>query len=188
MKYNPDRHHRRSIRLPGHDYAAGGLYFVTLCTHERQCLFGEVIDGAMLINPCGQIVGNEWLKSSEIRAEIGLDAWVVMPNHFHGIVYINPDNVGASGRKPSPQPLGDVVHRSPKSLSSLVAGFKAAVTKQVNLLRETSGNPVWQRNYYEHIIRDHESLLKIQRYITDNPLNWSSDSLHPSNLDIQNPQ
>jgi putative transposase len=201
MKYDPDRHHRRSIRLPGHDYAGNGLYFVTLCTHERQYLFGEIIDGAMQLNAHGQIVADEWLKSASIRAEITLDAWVVMPNHFHGIVLITPthqtdpnspiDNVnplGTDGRTPTPQPLPDVIHRSPKSLSSLMAGFKSAVTRQINLLRDTPDNPVWQRNYHEHLIRNPETLVKIQEYVANNSLNWSSDSLHPANFEIPNPQ
>lgn len=199
MKYHPDRHHRRSIRLPSHDYTASGLYFITICTHDRECLFGEIADGEMQLNSNGEIVVQEWLKSPSIRTEIILDAWVVMPNHFHGIVSINPipqpnniipidhakpDTVGVNGRSPSPQISSKNINLSPKSLSSFVAGFKSSVTKQINLLRETPRIPVWQRNYYEHIIRNHQALLNIRHYIENNPLNWVSDQLHPDNLDM----
>jgi putative transposase len=104
MKYDPDKHHRRSLRLPGYDYSQPGAYFVTICAHQRQCIFGEIIDGQMRLNQYGVIVADEWQKSSIIRREIELDAWVVMPNHFHGIVVMKNfvpmnanDNVGANG-------------------------------------------------------------------------------------------
>jgi hypothetical protein len=88
MPYNPDIHHRRSTRLKGYDYAAEGLYFITLCTAQRQCLFGAIVDGQMQLNPVGQIVAHEWMKTPQIRPNFDLDAWVVMPNHIHGIVII----------------------------------------------------------------------------------------------------
>ncbi len=111
MKYDPNKHHRRSIRLKGYDYSSAGAYFITICAYQRACLFGEIVDGMMQLNEFGQIVADEWLKSSEIRREIALDEWVVMPNHIHGIVFIQPveshnpvgvnDNgVGANGRSP----------------------------------------------------------------------------------------
>jgi putative transposase len=98
MKYDPDKHHRRSIRLPGYDYSQPGAYFVTICAYQRQCIFGDVIDGQMRLNQYGAIVADEWQKSSIIRREIELDAWVVMPNHFHGIVIIE-NNVRANGNE-----------------------------------------------------------------------------------------
>jgi REP element-mobilizing transposase RayT len=193
MKYDPDRHHRRSIRLPNHNYAASGLYFITICANECECLFGEIIAGKMQLNANGEIVAQEWLKSQSIRAEITLDTWVVMPNHFHGIVAINadkiiPDNIaGAFGQTP---PSSDRSPRIPvnraKSLSRLISGFKSSVTKQINLLREMPGVPVWQRNYYEHIIRNPQALLNIRHYVENNPLNWTADQLHPVNIDIPN--
>jgi len=106
MKYDPEKHHRRSIRLKGYDYSQAGAYFVTICTKNRECLFGDVIDDGMMLNEYGTIVANEWKKSAKIRDEIELDEWVVMPNHFHGIVVIRSDNerraergnVGMGGR------------------------------------------------------------------------------------------
>ncbi|MEM9508615.1 MAG: hypothetical protein AAGA16_13175, partial [Cyanobacteria bacterium P01_E01_bin.35] len=100
MKYDRAKHHRRSIRLRGYDYSQPGYYFVTICCYERQCLFGEIVDGVMQLNQYGEIVKNEWLKSSVIRPDIKLDKYVVMPNHFHGIVIINI--VGANSRSPLP--------------------------------------------------------------------------------------
>ena len=91
MKYNPQHHHRRSIRLPNYDYSRSGIYFVTICTHQKQCLFGEIDRGKMFLNQIGNIVREEWLKSAQIRKEIELDEWVIMPNHLHGIVLIHND-------------------------------------------------------------------------------------------------
>lgn len=180
MQHNPDKHHRRSIRLPGYDYSQAGYYFVTICCHGRQCLFGDIIDGAMRLNEYGEIVIDEWLRSSQIRQEIQLDEFIVMPNHFHGIVVINP--VGANGRSPLPQSNKPIMPlMKPKSLSSLMAGFKSSVTKQINLIRNTPGTKIWQRNYYEHIIRNEKALDNIRQYIINNPLSWHNDQLHPNN-------
>ena len=181
MEYDREKHHRRSIRLKGYDYSQSGFYFVTICCYQRQCLFGDIVDGEMRLNRYGEIVNKEWMRSSEIRQEIALDKYVVMPNHFHGIVIIN--HVGANGRSPLPQPLNQSIIPSmkPKSLSFLMAGFKSSVTKQINLIRNAPGTPIWQRNYYEHIIRNEQSLNKIREYIVNNPLLWQNDQLHPNN-------
>jgi len=88
MKFDPEKHHRRSIRLKGYDYSKPGAYYVTICVHDRECLFGDIMDGEMHLNAYGKIVQTEWLESSEIRNEIELDAYQIMPNHFHGIVFI----------------------------------------------------------------------------------------------------
>lgn len=182
MKYNPEKHHRHSIRLKGYDYSAAGAYFITLCTYQRECLFGEIMDGEMYLNPYGKIVEEEWMRSTTIRPEIELDGWVIMPNHMHGIMVItnhNADynvhnNVGAHGGVP----LHCVPPRKPKSVSSFVAGFKSVVTKRINILRDTPGTRVWQRNYYERIIRDELALNNIRRYIQMNPSRWEVDPLH----------
>jgi len=184
MKYDPEKHHRRSIRLKGYDYSQPEAYFVTICVDRRECLFGDIVDGQMRLNRYGEIVAEEWQRSSVIRKEIELDAWVVMPNHFHGIVIIDipvgsngnvgaNDNVRANGCSP--------LRMKPKSLSSLMAGFKSVVTKEINILRDAPGTKLWQRNYYEHIIRNQEAMDKIRRYIVNNPLSWSIDQLHPDN-------
>nr|WP_229638581.1 transposase [Waterburya agarophytonicola] len=132
----------------------------------------------MVLNQYGNVVADEWKKSSVIRKEIKLDEWVVMPNHFHGIVIINNTTVGANGRSPL---LRGCTHpqMKPKSLSSLMAGFKSIATKKINILRGTPGTPLWQRNYYEHIIRNPDAMNKIRQYIIHNPVSWSVDQLHP---------
>jgi len=179
MIYDPAKHHRQSIRLKGYDYTTTGMYFITVCVYQRQCLFGELINSDMRLNQCGEIIVNEWSRSQLIRQEIELDSWVIMPNHFHGIVVIN-SNVGANGYSP-PQPHDNSFQMKPRSLSSLMAGFKSVTTKQINILRNSPGLPVWQRNYYDHIIRNEESLTKIRQYILDNPLSWDKDRLNPNN-------
>jgi putative transposase len=184
MKYNPDKHHRRSIRLKDYDYSSGGAYFVTICTFQRQCLFGQIVDGEMQLNEIGHIVAEEWLQSRVMRKEIDFDQWVIMPNHLHGIVLINPINpVGANGRLPNQD---DHSHRvvtpmKKRSLSSFIAGYKSATTKRINALRNEAGTPVWQRNFYEHIIRSENSLQYIQQYIQNNPATWKDDQLNPAN-------
>ncbi len=186
MKYNPNKHHRRSLRLKGYDYSAAGAYFITICTFQRQCLFGQVVEGEMQLNEFGQIVAEEWLHSKEIRQEIDFDEWVIMPNHLHGIVLIESiDPVGANGCLPS-SPWCNDPHRlvppmRPRSLASLIAGFKSATTTRINTLRDAAGTPIWQRNYYDHIIRNERSLQHIRHYTTNNPLTWADDQLHPSN-------
>jgi putative transposase len=183
MKYDPDKHHRRSIRLKGYDYSSGGAYFVTICTFQRQCLFGQIVDGAMQLNEIGQIVVEEWLQSRTMRKEIDFDQWVIMPNHLHGIVLIEPtDPVGANGRLPTQE---DHSHRmvppmKKRSLSSFIAGFKSAITKRINNIRNSAGTPIWQRNYYEYVIRNEASFEKIQQYIQTNPSTWEDDQLNPA--------
>ncbi|MEM6256483.1 MAG: transposase [Cyanobacteria bacterium P01_D01_bin.156] len=183
MRYNPDKHHRRSIRLKGYDYSSPGGYFLTLCTHERKCLFGEIQNGRMILSDWGAIVAEEWKKSAQIRQEIELDVWVVMPNHFHGIVFIT--DVGVSGDS-SQHPhrtdkKGIMPLMKPKSISSLMAGFKSATTKRINQLRNASVTPVWQRNYHDRIIRDEAALQTIRQYVRNNPQQWQIDQMHPEN-------
>lgn len=180
MQYDRKKHHRRSIRLADHDYRSPGAYFVTICTHQGELLFGEVVDGDVVLNEYGQIAHEEWLASEDIRREIELDAFVIMPNHVHGIVWIRDTadypavgthNAGAHGRAP-------LLHRPPRSLGSFIAGFKSAATRRINSVRGTPGVPVWQRNYYERIIRNDTALGRIRKYIQHNPARWAEDRLH----------
>ena len=133
-------------------------------------MFGDVVDGHMRLNNIGQVVSEEWITSKELRKEIELDEFIVMPNQLHGIVIIPESNpVGATGR--SPLPKGP----TPKSIGSFIAGFKSHATKIINVIRATPDTPVWQRNYYEHIIRDDKELLHVREYIAYNPLLWIED-------------
>jgi REP element-mobilizing transposase RayT len=120
-----------------------------MCAHRRECIFGEVVDDEMVLNEMGRIVEEEWLRTPSVRPEVELDHFVVMPNHVHGIVIINDrktkhnPSVGTHGRAS--------LHRKPRSLSSLVAGFKSIVTKRINIVRGTMGTPIWQARFHDHI-------------------------------------
>ncbi len=202
----PHTFRRRSIRLKGYDYSANGLYFITICTKDRNCYFGRVVDGKMVLNEKGKIVMNEWLNTANVRqGDVILHEYVVMPNHFHAIVEIcrgglshtpqihttlsnTPDDGLTSDRGVCDSKDGDVCDskdggvcdskdrgvcdtplRSPsKTVGAIVRGFKSAVTKQI-------GFPIWQRNYYEHIIRNAHALVKISNYIRNNPAQWDKD-------------
>jgi putative transposase len=171
MKFNSDIHHRRSIRLKGYDYTQNGMYFLTICTYQRECLFGEIINDAMIANQFGVIVHEEWIKSFQIRTETAIDEFIVMPNHLHGIVMIHGND------KKGDQPVAPTMGVKKRSIGSFVAGFKSATTKKINIKRKTPGNPVWQRNYHEHIIRNDISLQKLREYIINNPQTWKEDKL-----------
>lgn len=182
MTANSEKRHRRSLRLRGYDYSSDGAYFVTLCTCKREPLFGEIHDGVMIENNMGNIVRHEWVRSSEIRKEIVLDAFVIMPNHMHGIVRIS---VGATGRSPLhrlPCAVKNLKGPPQHSIGSFVAGFKSAVTTRINRMRKMPGEPVWQRNYYEHVIRNDDDLNSIREYIVSNPLKWDMDTENPGNV------
>jgi putative transposase len=167
MNLDPDQPRRHSLRLAGYDYAATGGYFVTLCTHRQAHLFGAVLaDGAMLLNACGAIVTKEWTRSAIVRHEIALDAFVVMPNHIHGIVLVHAGDRPVAPTESRPQQ---------RSLGAFVAGFKSVVTRRINEMRCTPGAPVWQRNYYERIIRNDREYNAIREYILNNPANWAND-------------
>jgi putative transposase len=165
---------RRSIRLQGYDYSQAGAYFVTLCIQNRECLFGDIVNGEMRLNEAGRIVAEEWLKTAEIRDEIELDEWVVMPNHFHGILVIG-DCRGTARRAPTVERFGQPVVGS---IPTIIRSFKSAVTKCINELRETPGTKFWQRNYWEHIVRNEPELNRIREYIHNNPAHWELDKLY----------
>ncbi|PLX99412.1 MAG: transposase [Desulfuromonas sp.] len=164
-------HHRRSIRLPGCDYSQPGAYFVTLCTYDRQPLLGEIIDGQTQLNKFGGIVREEWINTGNLRTEITLDEWVIMPNHFHGILFIG-DCRGTARRAPTVERFGQPV---PGSIPTVIRSFKSAVTKRINTLRESPGQPFWQRNYWEHVIRNEADLNQTRESIRNNPARWEED-------------
>jgi len=224
----PNRHHRRSIRLKEYDYIQPGAYFITICTHDRAGLFGEIVEGEMRLNEYGQIVRDEWFHTAVVRPCVVLypDEFVVMPNHVHGIIWIvdtdadGGDNVGAQrrcaptfhaptsgaptfhaptsdaptfhvptsgGHTPgTPTPPRHAVdgvtpnNVIPGSLGAIVRSFKSMTTRRINNLRNMLGASVWQRNYYEHIIRHERALNAIRRYILENPLRWYLDRENPA--------
>jgi putative transposase len=226
MTYDPQRHHRRSIRLKGYDYTQPGAYLINICIHGRECLFGEIIDGEMHLNEAGQIVVQTWQDLPNHVSNVQLDAFVVMPNHVHRIIIITdragvvgsgsvgagsepapttigpgptagPGSVAGSGPTTGPGPVAVVVGsgsvgsgsvgagsepapiRSSHGLPEIVRQFKTFSARRINELRGTPGTHVWQRNYYEHIIRDEFSLSRIRQYIAENPVRWDADREHP---------
>ena len=164
--------HRRSIRLKEYDYGQPGAYFVTLCTKFRKPIFGEIIDGTMKMNETGLIIEATWQWLSEQYSYVKLDTWMVMPNHFHGIVFLLDDRRGGSRTAPTKR----------KPLGRLIGAFKTVSTKKINQIRGTPGQPVWQRNYYEHVIRNEIDLGETREYIQNNPLKWLEDENHPANI------
>jgi len=269
MKYDPQKHHRRSIRLKGHDYTASGAYFITICTHQRQCLFGKIVDGEMQLNEFGNWVDACWKRLPTHFSHLQLDRFVVMPNHMHGILVLThnpneptpsngrgaafgrssmqlptilrPNATPGSGQDRShftnpdcPNPIdpdatfglepdrshfvdpvcSDTIPNSDQplmnesepgvafgremvvnginglpnaaplragSVGAIVLNFKSVTARRINQMRKMTSVPVWQRNYYEHIIRDDIALANIQKYIDNNPRSWWQDQLHPDN-------
>jgi len=183
MPYDPTRHHRRSIRLKGYDYTQPGAYFVTLVTHERMPLFGEIVNGEMRLNDIGRVAERCWLDIPSHFPHVALDAFVIMPNHVHGILWIiesppgtaeMPEMVGAKNFSPLPPPSSTEHPRgTSKTIGSVIRGFKIGVTQWVR--QNTDIYIVWQRNYYEHIIRNERALNAIRQYIIENPRRWQMD-------------
>jgi len=163
MRYDPQKHHRRSIRLKGYDYTQAGAYFITIVTKDRACLFGEVVEDDMRLSPMGIIVQECWLAIPDHFPHAVLDEFVVMSNHVHGIIVLNEtEHFGARHAVPRPEQFGKPV---PGSIPTIVRSFKSAATKCINEYRGTPGAPVWQCNYHEHVIRTEESLDCIREYI-----------------------
>ena len=271
MKFDSCKHQRRSIRLKGYDYAQPGAYFVTLCTWQREDLFGEVVGGDVRLSALGKVVKAEWERLASRFPNIALDAFVVMPNHLHGIIVIHEPDVGAthnmynvipSGKSNMQTEFGDPHDGSPKfdrlpesigspvdandglsgnrgtvtqrattdslerenratrhsptdasmdvryedtefgecvdgsplrndgmdrapkrpargSLGAMIGQFKSRVTKRIWAIPEFDHTPIWQRNYYEHIIRNEADWRRTCKYIRENPLRWEEDQLHP---------
>lgn len=172
MKFDPRKHHRRSIRLKGYDYSLAGAYFVTVVAWQRQMLFGEIVDGEMQLNELGRIVSEKWQWLETQYEYVELGEWIVMPNHLHGILVIH--DIGRGGSRSAPTPI------KRKPLGGLIGAFKTVSTKQINLLCNTEGQMVWQRNYYEHIMRNEQEMDRIARYIEANPSMWTEDDENPN--------
>jgi putative transposase len=168
-------HHRRSIRLPGYDYSQPGEYFLTMVSHHRQSIFGTVDGDRVRLTSIGQIVRDCWKEIPSHFSNTEIGPFVVMPNHFHGISQIiDGDGRGKACLAPTGtnEKFGKPI---PGSIPTIIGSFKSAVTNRINQIRGTHGQPVWQRNYYEHIINTDDEYLNIAAYIEDNPANWISD-------------
>ena len=242
MKYDADKHHRRSIRLKGYDYSQAGAYFVTICVKERACLFGDVLDGEMRLNDVGQMVTHDWVELPERFPTVKIDEFVVMPNHLHGIIILTghndetrTNNVGAplvgaqlpdvaqpragigertnnvvgaplvGARLPDvAQPRAGIDERTNNvvgaplvgaqlpddampgtTLGDVIGAFKSITTDHyINGVKQ-NGWPsfpgkLWQRNYYERIIRNDVDLNQIREYIITNPIRWKFNKENPN--------
>jgi REP element-mobilizing transposase RayT len=168
---------RRSIRLKDYDYTQPGAYYVTICVNNRKCIFGDIQDGQMVLNEAGKIVEFTWKDLTQHNANIELDEFIVMPNHVHGIIII----VGA-GSKPAliQERAGHGPAPTAHGLPEIIRQFKTFSAKRVNQIHQRSGVHLWQRNYYEHIIRNETDLDKIREYVKSNPLTWEKDEYYIS--------
>lgn len=192
MTYNPDRHHRRSIRLKGYDYTKAGAYFVTVCVQDRECLFGGIVNGVMELGDAGQMIKKRWLELNHKFPSVETDEFVIMPNHVHGIIIIVDQSVGADLRvRPgNPATRREPVGRTESGahtgapLPGMVQWFKTMTTNKYILGVQKFGWPMfrgrlWQRNYFEHVIRDSSALDRIRQYIAENPSRWDCDRENP---------
>ena len=195
MVYDPDTDHRRSIRLKQYDYSQAGAYFVTICTQNRQCLLGGITNGTMVNNPPGDMIATIWHEIPIYYPGIGIDAFQIMPNHIHGIIIVGAPPRGCPNPLACPdfnsskgQPQGVASERGQArgpaptvglSLPDIVHRFKTMTTKKytdgVNNGWQAFNKKLWQRNYYEHVVRDDEDLNRIREYISNNPLRWADD-------------
>jgi REP element-mobilizing transposase RayT len=232
QKYNPQIHHRRSIRLKGYDYSQAGAYFVTIYVHQRECLLGDVVNGEMRLSRFGKIVYYEWLDLPKHYPHVILDEFCIMPNHVHFVIVLDDDGGDGSSRlsqislparrdgsrgltktspiakalltetstpagrdgslglaetspitstllSKTPLPVQEThpnTHPNPRHpLSEVIRAFKSFSAKRINALRKTTYSPFWQKNYYEHIIRNDRAWNAITWYIINNPLNWQLD-------------
>lgn len=219
MKFDPRRHHRRSIRLKGFDYTQPGAYFVTICAQNRECLFGNIVDGEMVLNQAGQTIAEEWQELTRRFPTLRLDEFVVMPNHFHAVLFITEGDVGnmesgvgthsGAGTRPAPTdgvtpndtvgasfmgapimdapdmdtPVTDVI----PTLGDIIGAFKSITTHKYIQGVHNRGWPgfdrrLWQRNYYEHIVRNENELRACRQYIIHNPAKWDVDRENPTNV------
>ncbi len=164
-------HTRRTLRLKEFDYPQSGAYFVTVCTKERECLFGEIVDEKMVLNETGRLVLCTWLDLPTRFSPVELDSFVIMPNHVHGILFL----VGAGLALPEKGAASGA-----PTLADIVRAFKSLTSIQVNRILSRIGQPLWQRNYFERVVRNDEELYRIREYIENNPHRWELDRENPA--------
>jgi putative transposase len=192
MGHDPEKHHRQSIRMKGYDYTLPGAYFVTIVSLRRMCLFGGIENGTIIQSDIGRIVNECWYRIPNCFEDIELDEFVLMPNHLHGLVLIyealgKGEAFAESNLDQNDNKLANASPLQPKgtrkgSLSAVIQNFKSISTRLVNKKYFTPGNKIWQRNYYERIIRNDREFSAIRQYIHDNPLNWEMDQENPEKI------
>ena len=197
-RIHPQKRRRRSIRMPKFDYTMSLQWFITICTHNRECVLGEIVNDEMRLNEIGKIIEECWLAIPDHFLNVILGEYMIMPNHIHGILEIvdnshvcrgtacqNDSDIcrGVACYAPTgSQEYFSKISPVPKSLGTIIRSFKSGVTKHVNKLRNTPSASFWQRNYYEHGIRNDKALERIENYIKENPFFWNEDENHPENL------
>jgi len=198
MTFDSNVHNRKSIRLQGYDYSRAGAYFVSICTHNRERLFGEIIDDKINLNEIGKMVLWHWIRIPNHFPNVKLDEKIILPNHVHGVIWLNDNkDVGYVGAKHSKQPTSlNNQNRSenasplqsqqipigtkPQSLSAIIQNFKSITSRKFHRIRKHNNTKLWQRNYFERIIRDEDELNRIREYIIYNPLKWEKDKEDPA--------
>lgn len=205
MKYNPKIHNRRSIRLKGYDYSKASAYFITICCQDRKCWFGKIENGKMILNEYGTVAYNEWIKLTQRFLNFELDVFQIMPNHMHGIIVLNDvgatlavapnDKIVAPNDKMDLQANGATTRVAPttksKTVGDILGAYKSLVANECLKIfklkyarAEASPAPtpmmgkLWQRNFYDHIIRNEKSYQTISNYIINNPANWKDDKFY----------
>lgn len=198
--YDYQNRRRHSVRLKGYDYGQPGAYFITICTHGRECVLGEITEAAAKLSGPGRIVDQCWRALPQYFPDIELDVFAIMPNHVHGIILVTRvgsiparegeafgTNIGSQegAQIPNASPLH--LQRLPRGtqnnyLGAIVPNFKSVSARKINQLRSTLGVPVWQRNYYEHVIRSDVELDHTRKYICDNVVKWKLDENNPESL------
>lgn len=165
---------RKPTRMKGYDYASGGTYFVTICTHNREHLFGAVVDKIVRLNAWGRIAAQEWERTATLRSDVFIETFVIMPNHTHALVVIDSDH-GLMRREAGVMQQTPAFSRpDPDALGAIVGAYKAGVTRAINWLREER-SPIWQRNFHDHIVRNEDDFHRIYEYIEANPSRWHED-------------
>ena len=194
MNFHPDKHHRRSIRLKGYDYSQAGAYYITICAQNRDCMFGEIINGEMKLNAAGKMLHNWWNQLPHKYPNIELDEFIVMSNHLHGMIIVGadprvcPDIDTENGNIvfDMGEHTGSPLQKSVK-LSQMIQWFKTmTINEYIRNVKQNDWHPfnkrLWQRNYYEHIIRDENELNRIRKYIIENQPKWDLDDNNPNNI------
>ena len=197
MTFNPALHNRQSIRLHGYDYSQSGAYFITICAYKKQNIFGTIVDAEMKLNLAGQYAFAQWMMIPKRFNIVELGEVIIMPNHIHGIIVIQSgrgdtqrgtsglDNGDPGAREwliSNPSPLQENDNTQPNgtirgSIGAIIQNFKSSVSRKINAMPKMKGIKIWQKNYYDHIIRDEEDYARIVEYIRNNPQSWEKDEL-----------
>ncbi len=184
-KYISEKHRRRSIRLQGYDYSQAGAYFVTICTWNRECIFGDIEscrgNSRIALNEHGKVAEKYFGNIEEHFDNVHVEEFIIMPNHIHAIIFID-QTVGVNIRAIRELPLQRRKRRRQMLLPKIIGWLKMNASKSINRIRGTEGRSVWQKNYYEHVVRNEKDLRSIQEYIINNPLQWEMDENNPVNV------